>query len=88
MSQCSNGASPRKLFKLVKRLEPDFLRDVLDLAFAAGITARGGEDARRIFLDERLEAGGVAFQHRRNQFRFSPFHFASVPEKWPKSKAA
>ena len=30
---------------------PDFLDDVFDLAFAAGVTARGGEEAGGIFAD-------------------------------------
>ena len=55
-------------------------------SLSPGIAPRGGEDARGIFQDQRLEAGSVAFQHRGNQFGFSPFHAASVPEKCAEAK--
>jgi len=59
-----------------KGLEPDFLGNVLNFAFAAGVTASGGEDARRILLNQRLETRGVPPQHRGNQLRLSSFHGA------------
>src|SRR5690349_10893269 len=63
-----------KTLQLLIGFEPHLLDDVLDLTFAPGITAGSSKDAGRIFLDQRLEAGGVAFQHRRYEFRFGPFH--------------
>ncbi len=37
--------------ELLKRLDPNFLDDVLDFAFQASIAPGRGKDARRIFLD-------------------------------------
>jgi hypothetical protein len=60
--------------EFVEGFEPDFLYDVLDLAFPAGVTTGGGKNARGVFHDQRLEAGGVALQHRGNEFRVGSFH--------------
>ncbi|MEI9865890.1 MAG: hypothetical protein WDN00_15340 [Limisphaerales bacterium] len=67
MSQCSNGASPRKLESLENALSQDFLRDVLDLAVTAGVAARGGEDAR-----------GILFGRAARSWRASPFSTAAI----------
>src|SRR6266516_1465357 len=82
-----------KAAQFLKRLEPDFLRNVLDLAFQAGISAGRGKDARRVLLDQRLKACGIAFQHRRDQLRFGPFHrvrlcqsTASAQDRWSTRK--
>src|ERR1044071_5112576 len=64
-----------KTSKFFKCLEPDGLRDVFDLAVATRVATRGGKNARRKFLNQRLEARGVALEHRRNQFRFGSFHW-------------
>ena len=58
----------------LERLKPDVLGDVLDLALAPRIAPRGGKNARGILLDQRLKAGGIAFQHCRYQLRIGPFH--------------
>jgi hypothetical protein len=49
-----------KAGEFLEGFHPDFLNDVFNFGFAAGVAAGGGEDARGIFDDERLEAGGVA----------------------------
>src|SRR5262245_56292738 len=60
--------------EFLERLAPDFLNDVLDFIFAARVTTRGAENARRVFGHEWFEAGGVPLQHRGNQLRIGPFH--------------
>src|SRR5580693_2276101 len=70
-----------KTCQLLERFEPDFLDDVLDFAVAAGVTAGGGENPRRILGNERLEARGVTFQHRGNEFRIGSFHVCAEYDK-------
>src|SRR5215204_2678344 len=60
--------------ELLKSFQPDFLDDVFDLALAAGVAPCGGKNSRRIFLDQRFEAGRVSLQHCGNQLRFAGFH--------------
>ena len=67
-----------KAAQFLKRFEEDLLDDVLDFAFTARVTTRRGEDARLIFFHERLKAGGLAVQHRRNQLRIGPFHSRGI----------
>src|SRR6266516_578708 len=62
----------------MKRLEKDFLDNVFDFAFASSVTAGGGEDTRLVLLQQRLETGGVATQHSRNQFRVRSFHSGGI----------
>ena len=63
-----------KTAELLERLDPNLLHDIFHLAFAPGITARGAKNPRRIFLDQWLEAGGVASQHSGNEIRFRRVH--------------
>src|SRR2546429_1571066 len=72
-----------KAFELLKGLKPDFLDDVLDLAFAAGVAASGGKDAGRILLDQRLEAGRITFEHCSDEIRFATFHRARGAARGP-----
>src|SRR6266568_1540713 len=62
----------------MKRLEKHFLDNVFDFAFASGVAAGGGEDTRLVLLQQRLETGGVATQHSRNQFRVRSFHSGGI----------
>src|SRR6185503_4047663 len=62
----------------MERLEKDFLNDVFDFTFAAGVAAGGGEDARLVLFQQRLEAGGVTTEHSRDQFRVSSFHSGGI----------
>src|SRR5690348_15461913 len=77
-----------KTLQFLIGLEPDFLDDVFDLAFAAGIAAGSGENAGGILLNQRLKAGGIAFQDCRYQFRFGPFHrWRTMPDGQRNPKA-
>ena len=72
------GRFAAKTGQLLKRLRPDFLRDVLHFAFPAGITAGSGEDAWRILGDEWLKARGVAPEHRGDPLTVRRFHAGEV----------
>src|SRR5262249_40823777 len=72
------GSVASKTAELMKRLEEDFLDDVFDLTFATGVAAGGGEDAWLVLFQQRLEAGGVATQHSRNQLRVGQFHSGGI----------
>src|SRR5260370_18583790 len=60
--------------EFLEGLHPDLLRDVFDLAFPSRVTASRSKNARRIFLNQRLEASGVALQNGGYQLRFGSFH--------------
>src|SRR6266542_3818892 len=62
----------------MKRLEKHFLDDVFDFTFAAGVASGGGEDARLVLFQERLETGGVTSQHSHDQFRVGSFHSGGI----------
>src|SRR6266542_3522776 len=62
----------------MKSLEKHLLDDVFDLAFASSVTVGGGEDSRLVFYQEWFEAGGVATQHGRDQFRVGSFHSGGI----------
>src|SRR2546428_13004307 len=62
----------------MKRLKKHFLDDVFHFTFASSVAAGGGEDARLVLFEQRLEAGGVATQHSRDQLRVSSFHNGGI----------
>src|SRR5206468_222645 len=62
----------------MKSLKKHFLDDVFDFAFASSVTAGGGEDSRLVLYQEWLEAGGVATQRSRDQFRVGSFHSGGI----------
>ncbi len=73
--------------KLGKRLEPGLpARCPRPRCHGGRSGARWRRRAGNTFWTSGSKLAGVAFQHRRNQLRFSPFHFESVPEKRSKSK--
>src|SRR5690348_14398432 len=55
-------------------LQPDLLNDILHLALAPGIAAGRCENPWRIFLNQRLKARSIPFQHPRDQLRLGQFH--------------
>jgi hypothetical protein len=69
------GLSP-EASQLLERLEPHFLRDVFNLAFAPSVASRRRKNARRISLYQRFEALGIALQNGGDQLRFGSFHWA------------
>ena len=77
------GRVAAKAAQFLKRLKENFLDNVLDFAFAAGVTAGGGEDARLIFLHQRLKAGSVAVEHGCNQLRIGASHSHGIWHNCP-----
>ena len=71
-----------KTAQLLKRFDPDLLNDVLHFAFQPGIAPGGGKDARRIFLDQWLEARGVALKGGRDQLRVGAFHWVDYGRRF------
>ena len=81
--------------QLLKRLGPDLLNDVLNLALTAGVAAGRRENARRVTSHERLEARGIPVAHCGDQLvirsldaggfshsQLRPKRKATAPSQW------